>query len=288
MKLENERYKVTFCEKGGEIESFTDKETGIQYMWQGDQEYWGGKNPTLFPIVGNTFHGTYEIHGKEYAMKNHGLIRYATLTCIKQDGNEVVFQLRADETTLKQYPFQFLYEIAYTLEGNKLTIHYTITNEDHEDMPFTFGLHPGFNCPLTSDETFEDYHLHFSNPEQLQQIIADKNKQHPPRLETSDTLIQDVPLSYQWIEDYATIIYKNVKSPFITMQGKEHGVRVSCLGFPYLAIWTVKTGAPYLCIEPWMALGDSYDTGKDFYHRDDTMMLSPKKSYTSSYTIEVF
>ena len=33
MKLENERYEVTFVEKGGEIYSFTDKQTGLQYMW---------------------------------------------------------------------------------------------------------------------------------------------------------------------------------------------------------------------------------------------------------------
>ena len=51
MKLENERYEVTFTEKGGEIASFTDKQTGIQYMYQGNTDFWGGKNPTLFPMV---------------------------------------------------------------------------------------------------------------------------------------------------------------------------------------------------------------------------------------------
>ena len=29
MRLENERYVATFTTKGGEIESFTDKQTGI-------------------------------------------------------------------------------------------------------------------------------------------------------------------------------------------------------------------------------------------------------------------
>ena len=88
MKIANERYEMTFCEKGGEMTSFRDKQTGIQYLYQGDSEYWSGKNPTLFPIVGNTHSGTYEIDGKQYAMKNHGLIRYATLTCIEQTGNK--------------------------------------------------------------------------------------------------------------------------------------------------------------------------------------------------------
>ena len=66
MRLENERYVATFTTKGGEIESFTDKQTGIQYMYQGDTPYWGGSNPTLFPIVGSTFTKDYEIDGKKY------------------------------------------------------------------------------------------------------------------------------------------------------------------------------------------------------------------------------
>ena len=32
-------------------------------------------------------------------------------------------------------------------------------------MPFTFGLHPGFNCPLCEGEAFEDYTMRFSNPD---------------------------------------------------------------------------------------------------------------------------
>lgn len=288
MKLENERYEVTFCEKGGEIYSFRDKQTNIQYMWQGDEEHWSGKNPSLFPMVGNTYSGTYEINGKEYAMKNHGLIRYATLTCTCQDDEKVIFELSANEETKKQYPFDFHYAIQYTLDGNKLTITYDIRNDGNEDMPFSFGLHPGFNCPLTSDETFEDYHLHFSNPEILKQMVMDKNKVEKPHIETAKEAIQDIPLSYQWIEDYATIIYKDIKSAYVSLVGKEHGVRVSCIGFPLLAIWTAKKNAPFLCIEPWIGHADFYDTKQDFYHREGTMILSSGNSYTCSYTIEVF
>ena len=83
MKLENASAVVTFCEKGAEIASFINKENGLQYMWQGEEAYWTGKNPTLFPMVGNTYTKTYEINGKKYAMKNHGLLRYVDFTCIK-------------------------------------------------------------------------------------------------------------------------------------------------------------------------------------------------------------
>lgn len=288
MKLENNRYVVTFSEKGGEILSFTDKEYNLQYMWQGDEEHWSGKNPTLFPIVGNTYSGSYEIDGKTYSMKNHGLIRYATLRCEKDDNEEVVFALDSDEATKQQYPFDFHYEIAYTLQDNKLTIHYTIKNIGTCDMPFSFGLHPGFRCPLVEGEVFEDYQLHFSNPEQLQQLVFDPKKQQAPHYEVSNHQVQDIKLDYDWIKKYATIIYKDMKSPFVTLQGKHHGVKVSCKGYPLLAIWTAKKDAPFICIEPWMGHGDFHDPNVDFYHREGTIILAPAKSYTCSYTIEVF
>ena len=80
MHLENERYIATFTAQDGEIESFKNKETGMEYMWQGDETYWKGKNPTLFPLIRSTFdHGNYTIDGKTYHMKNHSLVRYEDL-----------------------------------------------------------------------------------------------------------------------------------------------------------------------------------------------------------------
>lgn len=286
MKLKNDHYEVCFTEKGGEIASFTNLDTGIQYMWQGDPAYWSGKNPGLFPLVGNTFSGSYTIDGIEYSMKNHGLIRYATLTCSKADEDEVVLVLDSDEETLAQYPFPFHYEIAYALNENVLTITYRITNTGETQMPFTFGLHPGFNCPLTSDERFEDYKMTFSNPEQMQQLVFDPEKKKP--YELKDIELQELPCDYQMIEDYATLIYKGAKSGFLTLQGPSgHGVRISIAGYPYVAIWTAKKGAPFICLEPWYGHADFSEVSEDFYHREGTMILSPGKTFTTSYTIEV-
>lgn len=286
MKLENERYEVTFVKEGGEIYSFTDKETGMQYMWQGHPDYWNGKNPSLFPMVGNTYSKDYVIDGKTYAMKNHGLIRYATLDVKQDDGNSVVMELNSNEETLAKYPFDFHYEIAYTLENNKLTIVYNITNTGDQDMPFSFGLHPGFNCPLCEGEKFEDYTLSFTNEEHMQQLVFDPTFKTP--YELKDVVIKDMPASYEEVEKYATIIYKGAKSPYLTCTGpKGHGVRISLTGYPYVAIWTAKKGAPFICLEPWYGHGDFSDVKEDFYHREGTIVLEPKKTFTTSYTIEV-
>lgn len=286
MKLENERYVMTFCTKGGEMESFLDKETGIQYLYQGDTEFWSGKNPGLFPIIGNTYNGTYEIDGKTYAMKNHGLIRYADLQCVEQAKDHITFELHDDEGTRAQYPFSFCYRVNYHLEANKCTITYEITNTGHKEMPFTFGLHPAFRCPLSDGEKFEDYHLIFSNPENVKQLLFDPDKQKP--VQKKSVTIQDIALRYSWITDVTTVVYEKCRSAYLTLKGKEHGVKVAIAGYPYLALWTPKEGAPFICIEPWYGHADYTEVKEDFYHREGTMILSPNKCFTTSYTIEVF
>lgn len=285
MKLENERYEMTFCTKGGEMLSFLDKQTGIQYLYQGDSEYWSGKNPTLFPMVGNTFSGSYELNETKYAMKNHGLIRYAELTCIHHDEQSITFELRDNDETRKQYPFSFCYHVTYRLEGNRCTITYEITNTSAIDMPFTFGLHPAFKCPLCQAEQFSDYTLHFDQMETAVQILPYADKKQPPqRIERS---FQDLPLSHDWILDASTIIYEGLKSAYVTLQGKQYAVKVSIAGYPLLAIWTPHQNAPFVCIEPWYGHGDFYDVQVPFAQREGMMMLSPGKMFTTSYQIEV-
>ena len=287
MILTNNRYEVTFTAKGGEIESFTDLETGIQYMWQGHPDYWTGKNPGLFPLVGNTLDGTYEMDGKTYAMKNHGLVRYATLDCVCDDGKEVVIAFDSSAETKAQYPFDFHYEVGYALQDDTLTVTYRITNTGEREMPFTFGLHPGFNCPLCEGEAFEDYTMRFSNPEKLKQLVFDPEKKKPYTLE--DVELQTIPCSYEEIEKYATLIYQGMKSSYLTLSGpNNHGVRISISGYPYLAIWTAKKNAPFICLEPWYGHADFSRVEEDFSHREGTMTLSAGKTFTTAYTIQVF
>lgn len=286
MKLENERYEVTFTTKGGEIQSFKDKETGIEYMYQGNTPFWSGKNPGLFPLVGNTYDGTYEINGTTYAMKNHGLVRYNELTCVKNDGEEVVFELKANEETLQQYPFHFTYQVAYTLKENKLSIVYTITNNGDEVMPFTFGLHPGFNCPLLENETFEDYKIVFDQEEQMKQLVFDLKKQEP--VQYKEVTLKEIPCDYNLFKQYATLVYRDFKSDYVTLKGPKHSVRISQKGFPFVAFWTPKEGAPFICLEPWYGHADFEKVDVDFYHREGTMILNKEESFTTSYTIELF
>ena len=59
---------------GGELVSFRD-EQGTEYIWGGDPEIWAGRNPNLFPVVGNLMDGRVAVEGKTYEMARHGFAR---------------------------------------------------------------------------------------------------------------------------------------------------------------------------------------------------------------------
>ncbi len=284
MIIQNDRYKLELTFAGGEIQSFYDKELNIEYMYQGDSEFWGGKNPTLFPIIGNTFSKKYTVKGKEYSLKNHGLIRYATLVCVDQKENAFTLEMRSNEETLQLYPYAFTYHVTYTLIDNKVEIVYEITNDDEEIMPFTFGLHPGFRVPLVSGESFEDYTLSFEREENLKQLIFNDGE-----VRYIDKTMKDLKLNYKEMEERATLIYKDYSSSYVSLEGKKgRGVKVSIAGYPFLAIWTPGEGAPFLCIEPWYSHGDFEDNTCEFKDRIGMMSLETNKTFTTSYTIEVY
>ena len=133
-------------------------------MWQGDPAFWSGRNPTLFPMVGSTWDKKLHIGGKEYVTGNHGFTRHSDFTCIEHDDSHILMELTDSEETLKQYPFRFKLHILYELDERKVNITYRIFNENDTEMPFNFGLHPAFNCPIDPKDTYEDYYIEFFQP----------------------------------------------------------------------------------------------------------------------------
>ncbi len=285
MRLENEKIVLDLTEKGGEMTSLTWKENDVQYLWQGDEKYWTGKNPSLFPQVGNTFTKNYEIDGKTYTMKNHGFIRNSTLTCIDSSATSATFQLLSNEDTLAVYPFAFDYRITYTISDSKVSIAYAITNTGDKTMPFGFGLHPGFNCPIEKGEAFSDYKVVFDQEENLEQLHFDVTGEKPHYF--TNVTMKELPLSYKAIEDAATLIYKGMKSEFATLIGPKHAIRISIQPFPFFAIWTSGENAPFVCLEPWYSHADFEKVNVPFDKRIGMINLDSGKTFNTEYSIEV-
>ncbi len=60
--LENELLKVSISSKGAELDNIFNKETELEYLWNGDANFWPKKSPVLFPIVGGLRNGEYEFN----------------------------------------------------------------------------------------------------------------------------------------------------------------------------------------------------------------------------------
>src|SRR5699024_10201079 len=67
-----------------------------------------------------------------------------------------------------KYPFLFSLTVTYTLVDTKVVVDYKVENTGKKEMYFSIGAHPGFNCPIVEDETFEDYSFSFLNKEKIE------------------------------------------------------------------------------------------------------------------------
>ena len=273
MKLENDVLKLELCNKGGEMSSLVYK--GMDVLYKGDGEYWGGKNPSLFPIISSPDKKEYTLDGKVYPIKNHGLIRYLDLETIVDNGQEVRMRLKANEETLKSYPFNFNYEISYKLDGNKVLIEYEITNNDDKVMPFTLGLHPGFIV-----RNFDEMSLVFDEDE-VGDFIDEASK------EITKTKLGEYTNFISDVERLHTVIMCNLKSKYVTLKMKEYSVKIDMTNFKYLALWTPNKDAGFMCIEPWMSINDIKHTDNPFGDEYELEHLNPGETFKTNYYIEV-
>lgn len=273
MVLDNGILRLELCNEGGEMASLT--YNGMDVLYKGDGPYWTGKNPTLFPIIGSPDSKQYTLNGNVYPIKNHGLIRYATLKTIVDDGNKVTMRLRANEETLKSYPFDFTYDITYRLDGKKVLIDYEITNNGDTIMPFTFGLHPGF---IVRD--FNETSLIFEEDE-YGDFIDEKTK------EITKTKLGEYHNFLEDVSRLETIIIANLKSKAVTLKMKEYSIKVDMSNFKYLGLWTKDVKANYMCIEPWLSINDISNAENPFDDKYELVHLESKKTYKINYYFEV-
>ena len=260
--IESDKLKVSAKSPGAELTSIQCKKTGIEYLWQADKAYWGQHAPVLFPSVGGTKNSTY-YKGQQYNMGFHGFA-HSSHFAVKQEPDRLIFSLTSSAETMKDYPFEFLLEVIFTLDGNCLRTEYRVTNlSQSEDLIFGIGAHPGYNLPIVAGTEFGDYYLEFPGFDYVshndftdQGLLLDKTIQVP--LENSC-----IPLSYEFFEKMRTLLLVDtpVKKVCIRSRKTEHFI---CMEHEaaHFAVWS-RPG-PYVCLEPWDGLPDRDDAGGDF------------------------
>jgi galactose mutarotase-like enzyme len=108
----------------------------IEYIWEGNADYWGKHSPILFPIVGTLKNNIYQYNDTTYHLSRHGFARDMVFDLIDKKENSATFAIHSSDGTRKQYPFDFALQINYTLEDNSLSIKYKVLNKSVSQMPF--------------------------------------------------------------------------------------------------------------------------------------------------------
>ncbi|MGM9959959.1 MAG: aldose 1-epimerase family protein [Allobaculum sp.] len=285
LTIQNDRISLTTDNPAGQMFSILDKKTGEELLYQAD-EAWSGRNPSLFPMVGSTWtEGKYQWKGETYQMKNHGLIRYEDLDgTVSDDGTSILYTFDSNEETRSKYPFDFHFELKYTLIDEGVRIDYAITNTGKETLPFSFGLHPAFKTVRKEGEVFEDFSIEFFPKAKAEQIVFYKDLSPVNRVEVD---LDEWHLSHDDIEKYATLVYDKIAADTAVLKYKDQPrLKVTFKGFPMVALWNAGRANSFICIEPWFGHSDFEKVEVPFDQRENTMFLKPQQTFTCSYSIE--
>src|SRR5690349_1196987 len=103
--IENQDIKVTLQAKGAELTGLFSKQTGLEYMWNGDPKFWSKQSPVLFPIVVTLKNNSYIHDGNSYQLSRHGLARDRQFVVENQQPDSITFLLSDDDESALVFPF---------------------------------------------------------------------------------------------------------------------------------------------------------------------------------------
>ncbi|WP_425052814.1 hypothetical protein [Psychromarinibacter sp. S121] len=250
-------------------------------LWPGDDRWWQGSAPVLFPVCGAPRNGLVRYADAEIEMPLHGFAKAAEFTVEDRSDDAVTLSLADDEDTRAVFPYPFRLTIRYTLTETTLTQTLTVTNTGSERMPYSLGVHPGFTL---ADGTGE---ISFEHPESADvPVVVERlfsEMRQPSQIEGTR-----LSLSPALFERVASLCLLNAASRSLSMTGADgHGLTVDFDGFPHIVLWA-PSGAPFVAIEGWTGHGDPTGYDGQFGDRPSTSWLSPGASATYSAAFTAF
>ena len=287
-ELKNEQIAITVDSHGAELKSLKKLADDQEYMWCGDAKFWGRTSPVLFPFVGGLKNKEYRFEGKTYSMTQHGFARDMDFELETQTESELWFTLESTEETLARYPFPFILNLGYRLEGSTVAVLWKVENPSEKQMYFSIGGHPAFNCPLTDETKQSDYSVSFADTDEIVSTriseeglatgcmdiyhLADGHLSLTSNLFDHDALV---------IEDHQTdtvALCRKDGTPYLTVK----------MEAPLFGIWSPPgENAPFVCIEPWYGRCDDEYFDGDLTEREWGNKLAPHHTFEASYTITV-
>ena len=269
---------------GAELWSVTDAQDR-EYLTDADPAFWGGHAPLLFPIVGSLNGDVLRLDGREYTLPRHGFARRSMFAPVQVDATSARFRLTDSPGTRAVYPFGFVLEMAYRLEGRTLAMEASVANPNAQALPFSFGYHPAFAWPLPGGADKAAHKLVFEcdEPQDVRRVASGTGVLLPQG-EATPVKGGKLVLSEDLFRADA-LIWDTVASRALSY-GADGGAWLD-IAFPdsrSLGLWQVP-GARYICIEPWAGHADPEGFDGDFREKPGVVLLEP--GATRSFRMDV-
>jgi galactose mutarotase-like enzyme len=284
--IAGERFEARIEEAGAELRSLRDRQSGAEYLWPGDQTWWSGSAPILFPNVGGLKDGKYRHNGVEYSLPQHGFARRSLFAVAAASPVSALFELAASAETRKQYPFDFRLRVTFLLEAHGLAVQYEVSNAGAQNMLFSIGSHPAIRLPFAGGQ-LENYYLHFSEEEHIPRHFFDNGlmlAETAPAFDSSRQIFLRPDLFERGV-----LIFQHPASQVISIRNSRNSQAVSLVtgGAPYLGLWAKPGRCPFLCIEPWYGLPDGPNATGELSEKEGILRLEAGGSFTSTYRLEI-
>lgn len=292
---ENEMLVMKVNSMGAELCSIVEKNSGMEYMWSGDKTVWSGISPVLFPFIGGLQKGGYTYEGRRYTIGKHGFARGAAFTCTEQKENALWFSLEDSEETREVYPFAFLFEAGYVLEGRTIQVKWRVKNRNNKTMYFALGGHPAIVCPppyQAGNRTECSILFEEKGAAAKESIISE--------LIGSDGLVSGKQREYKLQDgllpvttglfDIDTLVLDNSQVTAISLCDKEKKPYVTVsFDTPTVSLWSMQPDdVSYICIEPWYGRCDNSGYAGTLEERPWGRALSAGECFEAGYEIKIW
>lgn len=288
--LQGEEITILVNSRGAELCSLRDNHTGQEYMWCADPAHWGRVSPVLFPFVGRVRDGIYRHEGQTYEMTPHGFVRDMECGLLEQKENSLWFVCRDTQETRKVYPFGFVLELGYELDGRNVKVLWRVRNVNDSTMYFSIGGHPAFACPLTDGGKRTDgNYLWFDRPDKMTctEILIPSGLAGDKKTEYS--LDQGyLPISSGLFDGDALVLEQDqIHCAALCGPDKKPYVKVS-FDAPLVGVWSMpEDDAAFICIEPWYGRCDGKEFAGELKDREWGNALAAGEVFAQSYCITI-
>ena len=286
--IKNDHLSLSVDSYGAQMQSIKSAD-GVEYLWQGDEQFWAGRAPNLFPFAARMWQKKFLFDGKEYPTELHGFTRFSDFALFEQTADMLVFRLDSNDDIKKIYPFEFSFFIIYKLSCKTVEITYKVENYGDKKMHFAVGGHPGFNTPISEETPFEDYYIEFES--ECKPIrVGFSPEVHVNGKDAPYPLVEGriLPLRHELFDNDAIVLKNATSTAFLCSEKLGKILKVSYPQMPIIAFWQyAHRKCPYICFEPWSALPGRQDIIEDISLKEDLIHLPPNEFYSNTWSVEI-